>query len=116
MPDVVGEMLLPLAKCSMRFLMQVLKGVEKLLKQVEVRRNNVPRYPEFMVEKVYATLFETSCGAYLLDIVLKMKQPDRNFVFDMISTLEGQYLDIIVTAARKNCVKELHPKITRRSS
>ena len=62
------------------------KGEKKLLKQEDVRHHNVPRYPEFTVEKVYQAFYEGPCGAYYPDIVAKQKRLDRNFVFDVVYT------------------------------
>ena len=75
------------------FLKDVLVGKKQLLKKAEVRYVQVPHYDELSVRKIYPMFKKDPVfQSYFPDKYPVGKGPPRGYFFNVLNTLENEYL------------------------
>ena len=75
------------------FLKQVIQGEKHLLRKAEVKHVDIPHYEELSVRNIYP-MFKVNKRVmqYLPDKYAKGKGPPRDYFFNLLATLEPDYL------------------------
>ena len=82
------------------FLKQVLSGKKRLLKMSEVKFINVPRFEELSIKNLFPHLKNDSAFMmFLPDKYPKGHPPDREYFFNVLNTLNPEYMKKIITHA-----------------
>ena len=84
------------------FMKAVLAGQKDLLKKDQVKEITVPKYDELSVKGIYP-LFKKDAAMmkYFPDVYPKGKGPPREYFFNVLNTLHGDYLQQIMGHASK---------------
>ena len=84
------------------FMKAVLAGQKDLLKKDQVKEITVPKYDELSVKSIYP-LFKKDAQMmkYFPDVYPKGKGPPREYFFNILNTLHGDYLQQIMGHASK---------------
>ena len=82
------------------FLKQVLSGKKRLLKMSEVKFINVPRFEELSIKNLFPHLKNDSAFMmFLPDKYPKGHPPDREYFFNVLNTLNPEYVANIIKHA-----------------
>ena len=75
------------------FLKQVIQGEKHLLRKAEVKHVDIPHYEELSVRNIYP-MFKANKRVmqYFPDKYAKGKGPPRDYFFNLLATLEPDYL------------------------
>ena len=84
------------------FLKQVLAEEKDLLKISDVRFINVPKYGELSIKNLFPHLqTDATFMMYLPDTYPKGHPPDREYFFNVLNTLDNDYVTKIIAHANK---------------
>jgi hypothetical protein len=73
-----------------------------LLKMSEVRPINMPKFDELSVKKVYPMICrDNELMRYFPDSYPKGREPDRQYVFNILNSLRGEYVARIIKNAHE---------------
>ena len=84
------------------FLKEVLAGHKKLLRKTEVRYIAVPHYDELSVKQLWPDVKKDgNFMAYFPSKYPKGKGPPREYFFNILNTLQAEYLEKIIAHANE---------------
>ena len=100
---VVGLYLPSYETTRLSFIRDVLQDKKKLLKTTELVKINVPRYEELSVKNLYRdAIRDQEVGPYLPNLEQSTnKYPEREFFFNVLGTVNPQYLKHIIEEAEQ---------------
>lgn len=99
---VVGYHLMPEKVCRMVFLQQILRGEKKCLLQKDVKRREVPHWPQLQIKDIYLEALEKfpELVDYMPDSDEDPKSfPPRVFFFAVLSTLRPIEMEKLIQDA-----------------
>ena len=75
------------------FLKQVIQGEKHLLKKAEVKHVDIPHYEELSVKNIFPLMKNNHrFNQFFPDKFAKGKGPNRDYFFNILATLEPDYL------------------------
>ena len=84
------------------FLKAVIQGEKQLLKKKEVQHVDIPHYEELSVKNIYPMMKDNqNFQQYFPDKYSKGKAPNRDYFFNIMATLEPDYLWQLVEHANQ---------------
>ena len=79
----------------------ILKGEKRFCDNREIRRVEVPNYPELSIDKLYGYLSHDNELMLHLPDVDEKKKPDRDFIWHVVYHLRPNFVRQVVTDARR---------------
>jgi hypothetical protein len=85
---------MPVSNFTLRFCQQWLAGEKILLKEADISRVVVPHYKELTVQALYSMVanYEVTLKHLPDGVEVGKKQPNRQFVFDIVNTLHPGFV------------------------
>ena len=101
--SIIVQYYLPEANCVNKdFLKDVLTGKKQLMKKADVQRITVPHYDELSVKALWPDIKrDPEFTQYFPDTYPAGKGPPRQYFFDILNTIQPEYLERILKHANE---------------
>jgi hypothetical protein len=91
----------PVRKVNKDFLKQVFAGKKQLIPRIQLRPIEVPHYDELSVDALIKDVMTIpDLGKFFLEQKTPANRPDREFFFNIINTVDPDYLSALIRHAQ----------------